>query len=67
MVLCKQKEVNIMKCIRPNTIIAKIKYIIGLTLAFATLLTYMSAGKTVTTDRVFFEVFPKAHNRINQH
>ena len=48
-----------MRCIRPGTLIAKFKYIIGLALAFVTLLTYMSAGKTVTTDKVFFEVSPK--------
>lgn len=48
-----------MKCIRPNTIIAKLKYVIGLTLAFVTMLTYLTAGKTVTTDKVFFEVSPK--------
>lgn len=48
-----------MVCARPNTLIAKLKYIIGLTLAFVTMLTYLPAGKTVTTDRVFFEVSPK--------
>lgn len=48
-----------MRCIRSTTLIAKLKYIIGLTLAFVTMLTYLTAGKTVTTDKVFFEVSPK--------
>lgn len=48
-----------MVCKRPDTLIAKLKYVIGLALAFAMLLTYLPSGRTVSTDRVFFEVSPK--------
>ena len=44
---------------RPNTLIAKFKYIIGLTLAIVSLLTIAATGTRVTTDKVNFEVSPK--------
>lgn len=44
---------------RPTTLIAKIKYVIGLTLAIVSLLTVAATGTKVTTDKVYFEVSPK--------
>ena len=49
-----------MKFTRSCTLIAKFKYIIGLALAFATMLTFVTTNnRNVTTDRVFFEISPK--------
>ena len=45
--------------VRPNTLIAKLKYVIGLTLAIVSLLTIAATGTRVTTDKVNFEVSPK--------
>lgn len=45
--------------VRPNTLIAKLKYIFGLTIAIVSLISIMATGARVQTDRVFFEVSPK--------
>lgn len=44
---------------RPTTLIAKLKYIFGLTVAIVSLISIIATGAKVTTDKVFFEVSPK--------
>ena len=49
-----------MKITRPCTLIAKLKYIIGLSLALATMLAFVTTdNRNISTDRVFFQVSPK--------
>lgn len=45
--------------VRPNTLIAKLKYILGLTIAIVSLISIIVTGTRVTTDKVSFEVSPK--------
>ena len=49
-----------MKITRPCTLIAKLKYIIGLSLTLATMLAFVTTdNRNISTDRVFFQVSPK--------